>query len=184
MKRTQKRVAHHLRPPFKPCVRISRTRLTDDLLSRRARRSIEHLPGLRWDVTPPDRSLGAWKRAVELRLAAMKSLRWSSRTLSTGLLDVTVMPSHLPPRTNTTEAGPLPSTAVVPRCQQYYEPLGLPPGTSAISSSTYKRRFVRRGPPGRASPVPYQAVAACPPPYPGDVLHPSGSRRCSLLPSP
>ena len=104
----------------------------------------------------------------------MKSLRWSSRTLSKGLLDVTVMPSHLPPRTSATEAGPLPSTTVVPRCQQYYGPLGLPPGTNAISPSAYRRRFVRRGRPGRASPVPYQAVAACPPPYPGDVLHPSG----------
>ena len=61
--------------------------------------------------------------------------------------------------------------------------------------------FARRGPPGRVSPVPCQAVASCPPPYPGSVLHPSGSIRhdpvtargywdprgtsgCSLLPSP
>ena len=42
----------------------------------------------------------------------------------------------------------------------------------------------RRGPPGRGSPVPRQTVLACPPPYPVGVLHSSGSRGCSLLPSP
>ena len=44
--------------------------------------------------------------------------------------------------------------------------------------------FARRGPPGRVSPVPLQVVTACPPPYPADTLHPSGSYECSLLPSP
>jgi len=35
--------------------------------------------------------------------------------------------------------------------------------------------FTRREPPGRASPVPCQTFGACSPPYPGGVLHPSGS---------
>ena len=117
-------------------------------------------------------------------MAVMKSVRWSSRTLSTGLLGRSTMPSHLPPRTRTTEAGPLPSTRFLAEHHRYYGPLGLPPGTITTSPSAYRCRFVQRGPPGRASPVPYRAVTACPPPYPGDVLHRSGSIRCSLLPSP
>jgi hypothetical protein len=46
-------------------------------------------------------------------LAARKSACWSSRTLSTGLLGLAAMPSHLPPSTRATKAGPLPSAGVV-----------------------------------------------------------------------
>src|SRR3954470_20476908 len=94
------------------------------------------------------------------------------------------MPSRLPPYTSTTKAGPLPSFGLVGRRQQYYEPLGLPPSTIPLRHRLIGTAFARRGPPGRVSPVPYQAVLTCPPPYPVDVLHPSGSRGCSLLPSP
>ena len=59
------------------------------------------------------RSNSAWKRRPGSRLAARKSVRWSSRTLSTGLLGLAAMPSHLPPATRATKAGPLPSTGVV-----------------------------------------------------------------------
>lgn len=59
------------------------------------------------------RSNSAWKRRPGSRLAARKSACWSSRTLSTGLLGLAAMPSHLPPATRATKAGPLPSTGVV-----------------------------------------------------------------------
>jgi len=59
------------------------------------------------------RSNNAWKRRPGSRLAARKSACWSSRTLSTGLLGLAAMPSHLPPATRATKAGPLPSTGVV-----------------------------------------------------------------------
>ena len=59
------------------------------------------------------RSNSAWKRRPGSRLAARKSACWSSRTLSTGLLGLAAMPSHLPPATRATKVGPLPSTGVV-----------------------------------------------------------------------
>ena len=69
------------------------------------------------------------------------------------------------------------------RRQRYYEPLGLPPSTIPFRHRLIGTAFARRGPLGRVSPVPYQAVLTCPPPYPVGVLHPSGSCGCSLLPS-
>ena len=59
------------------------------------------------------RSNSAWKRRPGSRLAARKSARWSSRTLSVGLLGLAAMPSHLPPSARATKAGSLPSTGVV-----------------------------------------------------------------------
>ena len=67
---------------------------------------------------------------------------------------------------------------------RYYEPLGLPPDTRPFRTRLIGPAFARREPPGRASPVPCRTVGACPPQYPGGVLHPSGSHECSLLPSP
>jgi hypothetical protein len=90
---------------------------------------------------------------------------------------------RLPPYTGTTKAGSLPSSGLVGRRRRYYEPLGPPPSTIPFRHRLIGIAFVRRGPPGRVSPVPYQAVLTCPPPYPVGVLHPSGSRGCSLLPS-
>ena len=58
------------------------------------------------------------------------------------------------------------------RRQRYYEPLGLPPSTVPFRHRLIGTAFARRGPPGRVSPVPYQAVWTCPPPYPVGVLHP------------
>ena len=79
---------------------------------------------------------------------------------------------RLPPYAGTTKAGSLPSTGLVGRRQRYYEPLGLPPGTIPFRRRLVGTAFVQRGPPGRVSPVPYQAVWTCPPPYPVGVLHP------------
>ena len=121
---------------------------------------------------------------LPLHLAAMYSRRWSSRTFSMGWLGLATMPSRLPPYTGTTKAGSLPSSGLVDRRQRYYEPLGLPPSTIPFRHRLIGTAFARRGPPGRVSPVPYQAVFTCPPPYPVGVLHPSGSHGCSLLPSP
>ena len=94
------------------------------------------------------------------------------------------MPSRLPPDSGTTKAGSLPSSGFVGRRRQYYEPLGLPPSTIPFRRRLIGTAFARRGPPGRVSPVPYQAVFTCPPPYPAGVLHRSGPHGCSLLPSP
>jgi hypothetical protein len=93
------------------------------------------------------------------------------------------MPLRLPPYSGTTKAGSLPSSGLFNRRQRYYEPLGLPPGTTPLRHRLIGIACARRGPPGRVSPVPCQAVLACPPPYPVGVLHPSGSNGCSLLPS-
>ena len=84
------------------------------------------------------------------------------------------MPLRLPPYTGTTKAGSLPSSGLVDRRHRYYEPLGLPPSTIPFRHRLIGTAFARRGPPGRVSPVPYQAVLTCPPPYPVGVLHPSG----------
>ncbi len=86
------------------------------------------------------------------------------------------MPSHLPPATSVTKAGPLPSAAF-PRHRRYYEPLGLPLVTAPLHLRLIDAAFARRGPTSRVSPVPYWAVATCPPPYPGSVLRPSGTNR-------
>lgn len=93
------------------------------------------------------------------------------------------MPLRLPPYTDMTKAGFLPSDGLLDRRHRYYEPLGLPPSTIPLHHRLIGNAFARRGPPGRVSPVPFQTVWTCPPPYPVDVLHPSGSHGCSLLPS-
>ncbi len=113
----------------------------------------------------------------------MYSRRWSFRTLSMGCLGLATMPLRLPPVSGTTKAGSLPSSGLLDRRRRYYEPLGLPPSTTPFRHRLIGIAFARRGPLGRVSPVPCQAVLACPPPYPVGVLHPSGSRGCSLLPS-
>ena len=58
-------------------------------------------------------------------MAVLKSVRWSSPAFPMGLLDLAVMPSHLPPRVRVTKAGPLPSSGLLHRRQRYYGPLGL-----------------------------------------------------------
>src|SRR6476469_2111429 len=93
------------------------------------------------------------------------------------------MPLRLPPYVGTTKAGSLPSSGLLGRRPRYYEPLGLPPSTIPFRHRLIGIAFARRGPPGRVSPVPYQAVLTCPPPYPVGVLHRSGPHGCSLLPS-
>ena len=81
------------------------------------------------------------------------------------------MPSHLPPVPSVIEAGPLPSGRVH-GLHRYYEPLGLPPGTTPFRLRLIGAAFARRGPPGRASPVPRQTFSTCPPLYPGGVHRP------------
>ena len=44
----------------------------------------------------------------------------------------------------------------------HYEPLGLPPSTIPFRHRLIGTAFARRGPPGRVSPVPYQAVVHVP----------------------
>src|SRR3954471_571495 len=94
------------------------------------------------------------------------------------------MPLRLPPSADTTKAGSLPSSGLVGRRQRYYEPLGLPPSTIPFRHRLIGTAFARRGPPGRVSPVPYQAIVHVPSSIPRGVLHRSGPHGCSLLPSP
>ena len=92
------------------------------------------------------------------------------------------MPSRLPPVTGTTKVRPSPSSGFH-RLHRYYEPLGLPLGTTPLRLRLIGAAFAQRGPPRRVSPVPHQAFLTCPLPYPGSVLRPSVLGR-SLLPSP
>ena len=80
------------------------------------------------------------------------------------------------------KAGPSPSSGFR-RLHRYYEPLGLPLGTTPLRTRLIGAAFARREPPRRVSPVPHQAVPTCPLPYPGGVLCHSIPRH-SLLPSP
>ena len=113
----------------------------------------------------------SWKRHRRRRLANAKSLLRSSRACRFGLLGHSTMPSHLPPFTGATKAGPLPSSRFH-GLHRYYEPLGLPPGTTPFHLRLIGVAFARRGPPGRASPVPRRTFSACSPPYPGGVHRP------------
>jgi len=111
------------------------------------------------------------------------------------------MPSRLPPLRTYQSRAPSLTWRSGRHLLRYYGLLGLPPGTVPLRLRLIGTAFARRRPPGRVSPVPHQAVTACPPPYPGSVLHPSGPVRldllaargywdprgslgCSLLPSP
>ena len=62
-------------------------------LLRRTRSHASHRTSLLWI-----RSYNAWNRRVLLCLAHTYSWRWSCRTCSLGVLAVSGMPSHLPPR--------------------------------------------------------------------------------------
>ena len=101
----------------------------------------------------------------------MYSRRWSSQLYERviGSCDHAL---RLPPYVGTTKAGSLPSSGLFDRRRQYYGPLGLPPSTIPFRHRLIGIAFARRGPLGRISPVPYQAVLTCPPPYPVGVLHP------------
>src|SRR4051812_6363043 len=111
----------------------------------------------------------------------MYSCRWSSRAFQEGNWVLRPCPTLTSLQQH--DQSRVPSLfRPFDRRQRYYEPLGLPPSTIPLRHRLIGTAFVRRGPPGRISPVPHQAVLTCPPPYPVGVLHPSG-RRCSLLPS-
>ena len=89
------------------------------------------------------RSNSAWKRRLPLDFAAMKSPRWSFRTLSTGLLDrlAAVMPSHLPPVPGAIKAGPLPSGGLVLPPSSVLRAPRTPSRHSPPSPSAYRGRL-------------------------------------------
>jgi hypothetical protein len=93
------------------------------------------------------------------------------------------MPSHLPPDTRTTKAGP-PRSSGFRHLHRYYGPLGLPLGTAGLHIPLIPAAFAQRGPPRRVSPVPHQAVPTCPLPYPGSVLRLSGLHAQSVAFAP
>jgi hypothetical protein len=161
---------------------ISSTRLTDGLLASRARRRPTWSTRPLGETSPPQARTGqAAYHAGRRRLASANSPSWGSRAFTKGLLDLAVMPSHLPPSRARPKQGPLPSAQVmVPAHPQYYEPLGLPSGSLTLRHRLIATAFARRGLPGRVSPVPYQAFAACPLPYPEGVLWVSGYDRSTV----
>lgn len=165
-----------LNPPFKPCIRISRTRLTDGLSEPHSCRPRSSAARPVRIVTPNGHDVEAWPKAPGGgHLAVTPSLFRSSRALSKGLLGPKDHSLTLTSIRDLTKVGPLPSRGVlVHRDHQYYEPLGLPSGTVTLHLRLIVTAFVRRGPPGRASPVPHQTVSTCPLPYPGSVLCVSG----------
>ena len=131
------------------------------------------------------RSYSAWKRRVLLRLAHTHSLRWSSRTLSTGVVGVSGHALALTSAPARPKQGPFPPARCLARLHRYYEPLGLPPGTAPFPPSAYRHRLRPTWPPGRVSPVPHLAVSPRALLHtPRGVLHPLRSPGCSLLPSP
>ncbi len=192
-----------LRAPFKPCVRFSRTRLTDGLLMPHSRFPDSELsPRLRQDVTPVDSVVQRMEASLR---AALGSDEESALELSY-FIDRVVGPlghalALTPSRRRDQSRAPFLGRGYGPRRRRYYGPLGLPPGTIPFHRRLIGTAVARRRPPGRVSPVPHRAVVTCPPPYPGGVLHPSdavrhdpvaargywdprGPLRCSLLPSP
>ena len=176
---------HHLRPPVKPYVRISRIRLTDGLLMRHAR------PPFTNRLAPPvSRHSAGPTMGRRARTPCPGTLGRHEEPVTSGfacLIDGVVGSCDhaltLTPCTGATKAGPLPSAGLLPRRQQYYEPLGLPPGLIPLHRRLIGIASAGRRPPGRTSPVPHWTVPACRPPYPEGVLHRSGLW-CSLLPSP
>ena len=160
-----------LRPPFKPDVRISRIRLTDGLLIGHACLQGRRNPSLRQNVTPQG-SLYSMDTSLLNTLGrnVQPSLEFSH--VFSGVigscdhaLALTSLRQH--------DQSRVPSLVrPFDRRHRYYEPLGLPPSTIPFRLRLIGIAFARRGPPGRVSPVPYQAVWTCPPPYPVGVLHP------------
>jgi hypothetical protein len=172
---------HHLRPPFKPYVRISRIRLTDGLLTLHTcfrwmdRVPMVVTPSAAGHVTGGSYPAAALGRREEPLLEFSRAFERVVGSCDHALALTSIF-------SGATKAGSLPSTGFVARRQQYYGPLGLPPGLIPLHRRLIGIALVRRRPPGRVSPVPQQAVSACRPPYPEGVLHPSGTE-CSLLPS-
>jgi hypothetical protein len=174
---------HHLRPPFKPYVRISRIRLPDGLLTWHA-----HLldsvppPRLSQDVTPPDPVVQRVEATLPVALGRRVEPALEFSHFVFGVVGSDDHALALTPLRRRDQSRAPSLGRGFPRRHQYYGPLGLPPGLTPFHHQLIRVASAGRRPPGRVSPVPHRAVSACPPPYPEGVLHRSGSR-CSLLPS-
>ena len=181
-------------PPLKPCMRISRTRLTSGRSARSIARpalSSGAAPGSRSprlpEVVSPQRCThDAWKLLPPgARLAAAQSCLRSCRTLSfDSSVDGVVrhgLAGHslaLTRSISMTTAGTLPSSRVMPhglrRCGlhltvRYYDPLGLPLRTPRLRLGLIRARLPRLGPRRRASHVPHLSLHTCCAPYPAAV---------------
>ncbi len=149
----------------------------------RASREVNAFPRLQQNVTPPDSIIQCMETTLLIALGRDVQPALEFSHVFNGVigscdhaLALTSLRRH--------DQSRVPSLVrPFDRRQRYYEPLGLPPSTIPFRHRLIGTAFARRGPPGRVSPVPYQAVLTCPPPYPVGVLQPSGSRGCSLLPS-
>ena len=108
------------------------------------------------------RSYNAWKRRVLLCLAHTHSRIWSCRTLSTGLLAVTGMPSHLPPHPGAIKAGSLSSSAFCCTPSSALWTPRTPSRLRAISAvRPYTHGLCPTWLPGRVSPVPHCSFPTC-----------------------
>ena len=104
----------YLRPPFQPCVRFYRTRLTDGLLAQHA----HLLHSIRWRgpcrAVAPIRSLGSTRATPhEATLGEHEERTEGFSCFSIGLLGLAAMPSRLPPAVRVTKAELLPSDGVM-----------------------------------------------------------------------
>jgi hypothetical protein len=107
----------------------------------------------------PPHSTFVLRRVSLNTLAHSRSLRWSCRTFSSGLLAVSSMPSHLPPSRRDQSRVPFPPARSLARLPRYCEPLGLPLGS--VPSGLIRPVFALTRLPARVSPVPHSSVQTC-----------------------
>ena len=108
-------------PPFKPCVRFSRTRLTDGLPGVACAAS-NWTNGRVCQRTSLRSAYCARPLAARCCLARAHRLPAALRAFSTEVLDLAVMPSRLRLFATTTEAGPLPSGGLSPTSSVLWTP--------------------------------------------------------------
>ncbi len=118
------------------------------------------------------------------RVAAMNSLRCSSRTFLRDDRPLRACPRPYPLTQARPKQGPFPWTAFGSPSSPVLRAPRNPFRHHAISPSAHKRGQCPLWAAGEGLSSPCRAVDACPPPDPGRVLHPSGFDGRSLLPSP
>lgn len=112
------------------------------------------------------RSYSAWNRRPRCCLAARHSVRWSSRTLSTGRWSLRSCPRAYPQAHARSKQGPFPPGGCLAALPRYFAPLGLPPDAAPFRTRLIDAALLQREPPGKASPVPHRAVGHVPLPVP------------------
>ena len=143
------------RPPFKPCVRISRTRLT------------------KWALRPAHCAHPGWLPEAlgsdpkpTLRVAHLIKESEPLGVVGSGLAGHALMRIRA---ASVPTAGTLPSRCGIRRSdRQYYDPLGLPLPTARFRIPLIRASLPQLGPRRRVSRVPHLSLHACCSPYPAE----------------